>query len=264
MRLRIEHTTIFQYDRPISEAYSEMRLKPLDTAGQHVLSFALHTEPRDEVLQYLDRFGNDVRYFDVIQPHQRLVASARSEVLTPEHFVQYENGLSPLDEYDYLTPTLYAPVTPQIIDFARTCCEPESPTQTVHNLMEAIYGHLKYEKGATDVTTNAAEALALGRGVCQDFAHLMLAACRSRGIPARYVSGYLYSHGQSTATHAWVDVFIEGQGWLSLDPTHNQAQSSEYVRLAVGRDYADVPPTHGVFVGNAKEEMEVTVKVQSI
>lgn len=264
MRLRIEHTTVFSYDQLISEAYTEMRLKPLDSAGQHVLSFALHTEPRDEVMQYLDRFGNDVRYFDVIQPHQRVVASARSEVLTPNRFVQTEPALSPLDEYDFLTPTLYAPITPQIIDFARGCCTPENPAETVLSLMSAIYEHLKYEKGATDVTTNAAEALALGRGVCQDFSHLMLAACRSRGIPSRYVSGYLYSHGQSTATHAWVDVFIAGQGWLSLDPTHNQEQSGDYVRVAVGRDYADVPPTSGVFVGNAKEEMEVTVKVQAV
>ena len=100
MRLRIEHTTTFEYDQLISEAYTEMRLKPLDTAGQHVLSFSLLTEPRDDVLQYNDRFGNDVRHFDVIQPHQRLVVAAKSEVLTSQLFLQQETHLFPLDEYD--------------------------------------------------------------------------------------------------------------------------------------------------------------------
>jgi len=131
-------------------------------------------------------------------------------------------------------------------------------------LMHHIYATLKYEKGATDVTTTAEEALMLGRGVCQDFSHLMLAACRTQKIPARYVSGYLYNNGHSAASHAWVDVYLLGEGWLSLDPTHNCEQGAEYVRVAVGRDYADVPPTRGIFVGNSKETMDVKVIVNAV
>jgi transglutaminase-like putative cysteine protease len=205
-----------------------------------------------------------VRTFDVIQPHQRLVVAAKSEVLTSERFIQRDDRLSPLDEYDYLMPTEYAPLTPAIVAFGRGICAPDSPAETAFNFMRAIYARLQYEKGATDVTTTADRVLELGRGVCQDFSHLMLATCRSQGIPARYVSGYLLSHGHDSATHAWVDVFLPEQGWISLDPTHNSEQGAHYVRIAVGRDYADVPPTRGVFVGNAKEEMMVMVKVHAL
>ncbi len=106
--------------------------------------------------------------------------------------------------------------------------------------------------------------VALRRGVCQDFTHVMLAACRSQGLAARYVSGYLYNNGHTAASHAWVDVYLPGQGWASLDPTHNRAQTEQYVRVAIGRDYADVPPTRGVFKGKAKETLEVKVYVTAL
>ena len=264
MRLKIEHTTTFTYDQPISEAYTEMRLRPLDGFGQHCLSFNLVTEPQDEQLDYIDRFGNDVSHFDVIQPHQKLVVAAKSEVLTPDGFFQYTDVLSPLDEYDYTLETTYAPMSNDIAQFAASQTVNGNPRATALALMHHIYATLKYEKGATDVTTTAEEALMLGRGVCQDFSHLMLAACRIQKIPARYVSGYLYNNGHSAASHAWVDVYLASEGWLSLDPTHNCEQGAEYVRVAVGRDYADVPPTRGIFVGNAKETMEVKVVVNAI
>jgi transglutaminase-like putative cysteine protease len=268
MRLRIEHTTTFHYDHPISEAYTEMRLKPLDTDGQRCLSFTLVTEPRDEVHQYADRFGNDVRHFDVIQPHQKLMAAAVSEVLTPTAFAPENEPafgvLSVLDEFDYLMATDYAPLTTELAGFAAAHAVPGDAPATIFALMRAIYAGLQYEKGATDVTTTADKALALGRGVCQDFAHIMLAACRSRGIPARYVSGYLYNNERDAASHAWVDAYALGRGWISLDPTHNCEQTDHYVRVAVGRDYADVPPTRGIFKGKAKETMAVEVKVTAL
>lgn len=261
MRLRIEHTTSFSYDQPISEAYTEMRLKPLDGQGQHCLSFQLATEPHGETPGYYDRFGNDVRHFDVIQPHQRLVVSAASEVLTANAYAPQPAELSPLDEYDFLSESHYAAITRELRQFAAARQIPGDPRATAEALMHAVYASIQYEKGATDVTTTADQALALGRGVCQDFSHIMLALCRSLGIPARYVSGYLYNNGHSAATHAWVDVYLAGIGWHSLDCTHDQAQTGQYVRVATGRDYADVPPTRGIFVGNAKETMEVSVRV---
>jgi transglutaminase-like putative cysteine protease len=108
------------------------------------------------------------------------------------------------------------------------------------------------------------QALARGRGVCQDFAHLMIAACRALGLPARYVSGYVLAprRGAAEASHAWCDVFVAGRGWRSLDPTHAAEQSDHYVRVAVGRDYADVPPTRGIFKGAGQETMTVEVRVE--
>jgi transglutaminase-like putative cysteine protease len=131
-------------------------------------------------------------------------------------------------------------------------------------LMHSIHDEFEFDATATTVTTSVDEVLRQRRGVCQDFAHLMLAACRCLSLPARYVSGYLYTPPNADAelaSHAWVDVYVAGQGWLALDPTHNAAQSGHYVRVAVGRDYADVPPTRGVFKGNAKEELAIEVSV---
>ena len=122
-----------------------------------------------------------------------------------------------------------------------------------------------YERGATDVMTRADAALALGRGVCQDFAHVMLAACRRAGIPSRYVSGYLYDPQEREAeSHAWVDVLDAQRGWVSIDPTHDREQTEAYVRVAVGRDYADVPPTRGVFKGGSAEALDVAVRMVAL
>jgi len=264
MRLRIEHTTTFSYDHPINEAYTEMRLKPLDADGQRCISFKLTTEPQDEVLQYADHFGNDVRHFDVIQSHQKLMVSAVSEVLTSESYKADSTDLLPVDEFNYLSPTEYAPHTKDLIAFSASHKVSDAPLETALNFMKTMHEMLVYEKGATDVKTTADKALSLGRGVCQDFSHIMLAVCRIQSIPARYVSGYLYNNGHTAASHSWVDVLVPERGWVSLDPTHNREQTGQYVRVAVGRDYADVPPTRGVFKGNAKETMDVEVSVGEI
>ncbi len=263
MRLFIDHTTTFTYDHPISEAYTEMRLKPLDADGQLCLAFRLKIEPQDAVSQYTDHFGNDVRHFDFIQPHQKLMVTALSEVLTPESFTANSSGLSPLDEFNYLAPTDYAPHSSGLADFSASHKPAAGPLETAMAFMRAIHQTLTYEKGATDVKTTGDTALSLKRGVCQDFSHIMLAACRIHNIPARYVSGYLYNNGHNAASHAWVDVYVPERGWVSLDPTHSREQTGQYVRVAVGRDYGDVPPTRGIFKGNAKEKMDVEVSVTS-
>jgi transglutaminase-like putative cysteine protease len=264
MRLKIQHTTTFTYDQPISEAYTEMRLKPLDAGGQRCLYFNLVTEPQDAVLKYTDHFGNDVHHFDVIQSHQKMTVAATSEVLTSDLYVADSSGLSPLDEFNYLSPTVYAPHTADLSDFSASYRLENDPLGSASAIMQAIHQMLIYEKGATDVKTTADQALALGRGVCQDFSHIMLAACRAHGLPARYVSGYLYNNGHTAASHSWVDVLVPERGWISLDPTHNREQTGQYVRVAVGRDYSDVPPTRGIFKGGAKEKMEVQVSVTAL
>ena len=267
MKLRIEHITTFSYDSPISEAYTEMRLAPMDVGGQlggqRRTFFQLKTEPGEVVTRYLDRYQNEVHYFDVLQSHQQLRVTAISEILTTDYFTDDGAELSPLDQFDYLMHTDYTPVHELIHQLAEDNVVVGNRIATAAALMTAVHNAIKYERGATTVKTRADEALILGKGVCQDYAHVMLAACRVCNLPARYVSGYLYSpNAPEMASHAWVDVYVAGHGWRSLDPTHNCPQDGKYVRIATGRDYADVPPTKGIYKGNAKEKMKVDVVVK--
>jgi transglutaminase-like putative cysteine protease len=266
MRLRVEHTTVLSYDEPIVEGYTELRLRPREGEGQQLTSFLLGTDPLAPFHTYRDGYGNQVSHFDLLAPHERLIVTARSEVETALAPAQADRGLSLLDRFDFLAPTEYAPFTDPVRAFAEPCGVEGDAFATANRVLWAVRRHLRYESGSTDVTTSADEALARGVGVCQDFAHLTLAACRLLGVPARYVSGYVFAPGSasSAASHAWVDVFADRQGWLSLDPTHDRAQGPEHVRVAVGRDYADVPPTRGVFKGNAKESLSVTVRIEAL
>jgi transglutaminase-like putative cysteine protease len=265
MRLQIEHITTFAYGSPISEAYTEMRLAPLNFGGQRRVMFRLQTEPEGEVIRYLDRYANEVHYFDVLQRHEQLRVTALSEIITADRFQDDEQVLSPLARYDYLGQTSYTPADDNLQTLARDSIIEGDPAATALALARTVHQALKYEKGVTNVKTTAVEALHIGKGVCQDYAHVMIAAARIAGLPARYVSGYLFSpDAPEMASHAWVDVFVENVGWFSLDPTHNCPQSARHVRVGVGQDYADVPPTRGVYKGNAKEKMEVHVRVKEV
>jgi transglutaminase-like putative cysteine protease len=269
MWLRIEHRTSFSYDAPIAEAYTELRLRPLAGGGQHCGSFRLETNPPGvRVREYRDHFGNEVLHFDVLEPHDRLEVTATSEVMTPPAFVDAGRPPGPLERHDYLLPTEHAPFSDPIRAFvARHPADGEGAAQRACELMGAALEELVYEPGVTDVRTRADEALALGRGVCQDFAHILLAACRVEGIPARYVSGYLYDPAAADGdaeSHAWVDAWDDEHGWVSLDPTHDREQNEHYVRVATGRDYADVPPTRGVWRGAARETLDVAVTLRQL
>jgi transglutaminase-like putative cysteine protease len=265
MRIRIEHTTTFTYDSLISEAYTEMRLAPLDLGGQRRVLFRLQTEPEGEVTRYLDRYENEVHYFDVLQPHQQLRVTAVSEVLTEDRYYDDVPELLPLASHDYLVPTEYTPEDEALQALARPAMFKDDAVAATWALMHEVHGAITYEKGATTVKTTAAEALNIGKGVCQDYAHVMIVAARAAGLPARYVSGYLYSpDAPEMASHAWVDVYIRGFGWLAFDPTHDCAQDSRHVRVGVGRDYGDVAPTRGVYKGKAEEKMDVEVNVERI
>jgi transglutaminase-like putative cysteine protease len=268
MILRVEHTTEFAYDGPIAEAYTELRLRPLEGGGQHCSSFRLITQPPGlRVREYRDHFGNGVHHFDVLESHDRLTVTAVSEVMTPASFTGAGQAPTPLDLHDYLRPTAFAPFAESVRAFAERHTAGSAGSERARALMSAIRAELVYDPRATDVQTRADEVLSLGRGVCQDFTHVLLAAGRSVGIPSRYVSGYLYDpklEGDNAASHAWVDVWDEERGWLALDPTHDRDQSESYVRVAVGRDYADVPPTRGVYKGQANETLAVRVGLQAL
>lgn len=267
MWLAIEHRTRFSYDTPISEAFTEIRLKPSHHDGQRCTSFTLQTEPWGVTVdEYADRFGNVVHHFDVLEPHDALVVTARSEVLTSESFVPEEPQPTLVERWDFLQATRYVPLNGPIAELARSVeLDDLDPHEEAQALMNAVRQTMTYETGTTHVHTTAVEALSDGNGVCQDFAHVLIGVCRARGIPARYVSGYL--HDPSTppdevASHAWVDVLHTTQGWLSLDPTHGTEQTAHYVRVGVGRDHADVAPTRGVYKGKAAEQLDVRVAIR--
>lgn len=264
MRLRITHRTTFTYDAPIVEAATELRLRPSDGGGQRCVSFRLETEPRGvRVNHYTDHLGNSVGHFDILEPHEQLTVIATSEVATGA--LDDDAPLAPLDRHDYLAPTPLTTLDGQLPQ-AGPATAGVTAAKRALELMRAVAATLVYERGATSVQTPAPEVLALGRGVCQDFAHVLIAACRLDGIPARYVSGYLYDDSLATehgASHAWVDIWDRERGWISLDPTHCCEQTDSYARVAVGRDYGDVPPTRGVFKGGAQERLSVSVSVEA-
>jgi transglutaminase-like putative cysteine protease len=161
------------------------------------------------------------------------------------------------------------PFTDELLAFARASApEGTDAEATARALMSAIYTTCTYESGSTDISTTADAVLAGRRGVCQDFAHLLIALCRSLGLPARYVSGYLFDQDKPPdailASHAWAEVFLDGRGWLGLDPTHDRPISALYTRTAIGRDYADAAPVRGVYQGGAQETLEVRVRMHAV
>jgi transglutaminase-like putative cysteine protease len=257
MWLTVDHVTRFSYDEPVTEAYTELRLKPVHRDGQRCSSFSLVTEPRGTTIhEYVDRFDNSVHHFDVLEAHERLTVTARSEVWTAES-LRDDSAPSPLDLWDLRAPSRYVAEDERLTELAASAAD-------ATGLMHAVRGAMRYERGTTNVHTTAAEALADARGVCQDFAHILIGACRARGLAARYVSGYLYdpSNGGEGESHAWIDVHTAEDGWVSLDPTHDTEQTERYVRVAVGRDYADVPPSRGVYKGSAEETLDVAVTIR--
>jgi transglutaminase-like putative cysteine protease len=269
MWLSVEHVTRFSYDAPIVDAHTELRLKPAHRAGQRCSTFTVRTEPRGtSVEEYVDRFGSSVHHFDVLEPHAALEVRVQSEAWTPERF-EDDAAPSRLEAWDFLQATRYVPLDGAVAHLAAQVEPGEDAWATARLLVARVRDSMTYERGTTNVHTRADEALTDGRGVCQDFAHVLIGLCRARGIPARYVSGYLYDpsgngDGDSGASHAWVDVYDTQRGWLSLDPTHDTEQTERYVRVGVGRDYADVPPTRGVYRGKASEELEVSVRIQEL
>ena len=278
MRLIIHHQTIYRYPRPVANSVNEAWLRPLTDERQACLSFRLTTAPRSEPRPYNDYFGNTVYHFDVQEPHTQLAIVADAEVLT-EPFdaaaaLQADPSpyqpLSPIDYDRWLDFLASTPLTSAGADtraLADALAERRSTAAgLLHALADQVHARLRYEPGSTSVTTTAEEALAAGAGVCQDYTHLFLAACRCLGIPGRYVSGYLCTGAgpdQSQASHAWPEALLPRAGWIGFDATNGRLADERYVRVAIGRDYSDVPPVRGAYSGPAGGEPNVAVSVQS-
>ena len=283
MLLEVRHVTQYHYAEPVRESVMEVWMQPQKGIRQRLVSFELELDPAAQLFSYADPFGNAVYHFDVPQPHDRLNIVARSAVETqappplPEALDQGEwdrlrSDFVRGENFDFLThhgfaietPALRAYVAQHDLDELRR----RDPLTAVRRLSETIYASFAYEAGVTHADSPIDQALEAGRGVCQDFAHIMIAICRSWGIPARYVSGYLFTDRQAgdrsdpDATHAWVEVFLPSTRWIGLDPTNNVEAGERHIAAAVGRDYNDVPPSRGVYKGEAESQLAVGVSVR--
>lgn len=278
----IRHLTRFRYSQPISESIMETRMHPRSDAHQHCLAFTLSVSPRCRVFSYRDHLGNNVHHFDIPGDHTQLVIVAESivemqDLPQPPRFLSAD-AWSALDElvesgdyWEMLLPSTFALETPAVIDLAATLgvTRRDDPLMLVNELNQALFDYFEYVPRSTRVDSPVDDAIGSRKGVCQDFAHAMIALLRHVRIPARYVSGYLYrsreSHDRSTpdATHAWVEALMPHLGWVGFDPTNNLVAHRRHIRTAVGRDYADVPPTHGIFRGKAASELYVAVHVEA-
>ncbi len=262
MHLHIRHETVYRYEYAVKHSVQTLRLTPRTETGQRVLSWNLSAPGRQA--QQLDAHGNMVHLLTLDEPHDEIRILAVGVVET-------ENVLgSSLPDRGRLSPLVYLPETPLtrsgalLRDFAAGVGITARPGRDeVLRLALAIREAMDYVPGATEVTDTGAHAFALGRGVCQDHAHVMLACCRSLGIPARYVSGYLLTDDQGhIASHAWADVWLEAeQLWFSIDVTNREPGGTRHCRLAVGRDYMDACPVRGVRRGGGAESMTAQVLV---
>jgi transglutaminase-like putative cysteine protease len=286
-RYHLLHATEFHYDGPVSESYNEVRLRPIHDETQSCLSFRLVTNPTSRGTSYRDAFGNWVHQFNILPEHHHLKIEAESVVLAHDMPAPSFNRmkLSELDDYreelleeylDFLVPTGYVPHVSQLDELIESASRTGDGTIAgfVQAASDLIHERFKYAKGTTHVNSSIEHSLSLGTGVCQDFAHLLLGVARKRGLPARYVSGYMVPESAASpdarlqeviggyASHAWAEVYLPNSGWMGLDPTLEKPLGLQHVRVAYGRDYGDVAPVRGVYKGHAGQRLSVDVRVR--
>jgi transglutaminase-like putative cysteine protease len=280
MYYSILHKTRFRYSQPVFESQTEVRMCPRTEGPQRLLQHTLVTLPTTRVNRYVDSFGNAVSHFDIPAAHRQLLISAAS-LVTVDDFPALPDALpadswqalpavtAQHDAWDYLQPSRFVHDSALLRQLAAELdvVRRADPLSLLRELNQRLARSFAYAPQTTSVDSGIDEALADRRGVCQDFAHIMLSLLRPLGLPARYVSGYLFhrredhDRSEQDATHAWVEVLLPELGWVGCDPTNDLFAGNRHIRTAVGRDYADVPPTRGIFRGNAASLLEVGVKV---
>jgi len=282
MRLHVTHRTHFTYAEPVKDSFNEARLEPASAEGQECGQFRLKIQPPAHVSHYFDLYRNDVHLFEVSRAHRELTITANSQVVTSDKpsGPPLDATPAPLAElprcarlelcHDFLQSSTFVDVSPELWRLAvDLTIDLRDTWQAALALMRYIHAEFRYQPDATQWNSPAADVLRLRAGVCQDFAHVMLGLCRALKIPARYVSGYLYNGPAdqlkgAQASHAWVEVFLPDVGWCGLDPTNNQRIDGRYVKVAAGRDYADVTPIRGRYRGTAQRTMSVEVLVTAL
>ena len=272
VHLIVTHLTEYRYPEPAWDSFNEVRLFPLDDQGQSLLSFALELTPDATVRNHVDYYGNRVHQFHIPEAHRRLSILARSTVVTYPRPAPMPVAAESLVElrprfFDFLAPTHRVPLDR---DWAATMQAPPLPrdgdvVDYLGRVTRHLHGFFTYRQDVTEIDTPIADFIEAGVGVCQDYTHAMLALCRMLGIPSRYVSGYLETapgrNLGSDASHAWVEAYLPGSGWVGFDPTNSTTVGQSYVKVGHGRDYDDVPPVKGLRRGGGTESLRVAVSV---
>ncbi len=275
MKWDIFHSTRYEYESAVRDSVNNICLQPIPIPEQTVESFILKVLPASRLTHSHDLFSNRISRFEINEPHTSLLIEAQSRVNTHPpaplpvavklcSFAGLETVANVEPWRDYLQASRFVGLSPEAWKLAVDATHGRDDAWlAVLALMEFVFGFLKYESYSTHVHTHMSEVIKDRRGVCQDFAHLLIGLCRTLKIPARYVSGYLATETAS-ATHAWVEVFIPGHGWRGLDPTHNRQLGETYVKIGHGRDYSDVPPISGNYRGTRQRKMTVAVKITAV
>lgn len=278
LRLHVRHLTRFDYLGPVQDSVNDARLCPVSDPLQHCESFSLRLSPPAPVHTYYDFYLNRVDHFEVHHPHEFLEVEAFSVVTTrPDPRGPVNRAFPPsllLDAdltenyFDFVEESQFVTKDPvawresmDVLPNGVTDLWEDAVTLGRH-----VFRNFTYLPRVSHANTRVIEVLETRRGVCQDFAHVMLSLCRCQGIPARYVSGYFYDETRHSdepeASHAWVEIFLPGYGWKGFDPTHDRPSDTRYIKLAVGRDYADIRPLNGLYRGRGSRQMSVMVQVR--
>lgn len=263
MRLTVDHQTRYTYDTPVRSIVQSHRLSPSIFAGQKLIDWEVTVTGGVLGARHRDGAGDVVQGWTIAGPVSEVAVQVRGTVETKDLSGVLRGHRETASPDCYLRET-----APTRTDAALTALslgvEAADPLALAHALSAAVADAIAYRPGVTHAHTTAAEALALGEGVCQDHAHALIACARTRGLPGRYVSGYLFSDadGQAhEAAHAWAEVFITGLGWVGFDPANRCCPDERYIRLGSGFDAQDAAPIRGIARGGAEEEMDVTVAV---
>jgi transglutaminase-like putative cysteine protease len=283
MLYEVTHTTHFSYEAPVSQCLNELRLTPRALPSQVVGRSGIKVDPKPAFLHHRkDYFGNDVSVFAVFDRHDKLTATAQSLVEvkpaapvaslmsweSARDALQAQADDACLDASEFVYNSPYVPIFAEMAKFARKTFDPGAPLlDVVKELNHRIHKEFLYDQKSTSIDSPLPEVLRKKRGVCQDFAHVMIGALRSLRLSARYVSGYVRSGAKfqgAQASHAWVSVFIPETGWLDFDPTNDLMVSDSHVTLAWGRDYGDVTPVKGVTLGGGGQVVAVEVYVKPV
>jgi transglutaminase-like putative cysteine protease len=282
MTYLIRHVTSLAYEPAVGESVMEVRLQPRSDMRQRCLTSALYVNPNASVTVYRDFYGNAVHHFDIPGKHNAIEVVSEAtvemlprlelEMLKPSTWEELDELMEHGDYWEMLLPSQYVRMTSALESLRSELQLTRSgdPLSLLKRLNTSIYEAFSYVPNTTRVDSPIDDALHSRKGVCQDFAHIMIGLARQLRIPCRYVSGYLY-HGdqdqdRSTAgaSHAWVEAYLGELGWVEFDPTNNLLGCDRHIRVAVGRDYADVPPTRGVHRGEAESELRVSVTVSAV
>jgi transglutaminase-like putative cysteine protease len=287
MIFEVSHKTVYHYTAPVAQAHHLVHLSPRPHPRQRVIRHTLLVEPAPAARSdFIDYFGNPASTLSIESNHNELLIHSRCvvEVMPPpvldldasEPWDRVAASLAPARKaYDievaqYLMPSHHTIITPRLIAFAEPFFAPGRPIlQCARDLTSAIFKGFAYDNAAPDIATTIDEVLKIRRGVCQDFAHLLIGAMRAYGLPARYVSGYLLTYPApgkeklvgADASHAWVSVWAPEIGWVDFDPTNDLIPREEHITIAYGRDFQDVSPVTGVLLGGGKHKIDVSVDV---